>query len=114
MQSDDQKFIAFVQAYFEYLEIHGNPRAEAVRLGSYPDIDQTLDDFVQYFQSSYLNEFPENIESGADTKLAVKNSNAYYSEKGNARSTSIVEVATYHILRPEHKLNERLPNINKQ
>jgi len=86
VQSDHQKFIAFVQAYFEYLEIHGNPRAEAVRLGSYPDIDQTLDDFVQYFQSSYLNEFPENIESGADTKLAVKNSNAYYSEKGNARS----------------------------
>jgi hypothetical protein len=35
VQNDHQKFVTFIKAYFEFLEIHGNPRAEAVRLGSY-------------------------------------------------------------------------------
>ena len=87
VQNDHQKFITFVKAYFEYLEIHGNPRAEAVRLNSYTDVDRTLDDFVQYFKNNYLNNFPSGgFDTDADEKLAVKNSSAYYGEKGNARS----------------------------
>lgn len=86
VQDDHQKFIAFLRAYFEYLEIHGNPRAEAVRLGTYTDIDRTLEDFVQYFKSTYLSNFPDDLASGVSDTLAVKNSNDFYGEKGNSLS----------------------------
>ena len=86
VQSDHQKFIAFLNAFFEYLEIHGNPRAEAVRMGSYTDVDRTLDDFIKFFRSAYLNEFPEQFDSGAIEELIVRNSSDYYGEKGNSRS----------------------------
>jgi hypothetical protein len=86
VQNDHQKFVTFIKAYFEFLEIHGNPRAEAVRLGSYTDIDRTLEDFVQYFKSTYLLDFPDTLADGVSDKLAVKNSSDFYSEKGNAES----------------------------
>tara|TARA_E500000305_G_scaffold111818_1_gene127954 strand:+ start:5972 stop:8431 length:2460 start_codon:yes stop_codon:yes gene_type:complete len=86
VQNDHQKFVVFIKAYFEYLEIQGNPRAEAVRLGSYTDIDRTLDDFVQYFKSTYLNNFPDTLADGVSDKLAVINSSDFYGEKGNIQS----------------------------
>ena len=81
VQNDHQKFVTFIKAYFEFLEIHGNPRAGAVRLGSYTDIDRTLEDFVQYFKSTYLLDFPDTLADGVSDKLAVKNSSDFYSEK---------------------------------
>ena len=86
VQDDHQKFITFIKAYFEYLEIHGNPRAEAVRLETYTDIDRTLDDFVEYFKSTYLANFPDSLASGASDDLAIKNSSDFYGEKGNSLS----------------------------
>ena len=86
VEADYPKFISFIKAYFEYLEIYGNPRAEAVRLGSYSDIDQTLDEFISYFKSSYLHNFPEEFASGVKDELLIKRISDYYGEKGTKRS----------------------------
>ncbi len=86
VEADYPKFISFIKAYFEYLEIYGNPRAEAVRLGSYSDIDQTLDEFISYFKSAYLHNFPEEFASGVKDELLIKRISDYYGEKGTKRS----------------------------
>ena len=86
VESDYPKFVSFMKAYFEYLEIFGNPRAEAVRLGSYSDIDETLEDFISYFKSTYLNNFPEQLASGVVDEHLIKRITDYYGEKGNKRS----------------------------
>ena len=88
--NDHTLFVAFIRAYYEYMEQHGNPRAEAVRLETYTDIDQTLDSFLQFFKSTYLYDFPENLSDGINEKQLVKNIKTYYSDKGNPRSLDLL------------------------
>ena len=88
--NDHTLFVAFIRAYYEYMEQHGNPRAEAVRLETYTDIDQTLDSFLQFFKSTYLYDFPENLSDGINEKQLVKNIKTYYGDKGNPRSLDLL------------------------
>ena len=53
-------FVQFVEAYYEWSEQHGNPRAEGVRLGTYKDVDETLDSFVNILETHILKIFHIN------------------------------------------------------
>ena len=61
-------FVQFVEAYYEWSEQHGNPRAEGVRLGTYKDVDETLDSFLEYFRNTYIKDFPYQLADGANEK----------------------------------------------
>lgn len=82
-------FVDFIKAYYEWSEEYGNPRAEAVRINTYKDIDTTVDEFVQYFKSEYLFGFDSTVSEVEDEKL-VKNIRDLYQEKGNTRSIELL------------------------
>ena len=78
---DHPTFVAFVKAYLEWTEQFGNPRAEAVRVASYYDLDNTIDSFLSYFKSTYLYDFPESLASNVDERGLIKNIKNYYGAK---------------------------------
>ena len=53
--SDGPEFVAFVKAYYEFLDAGGSESREIL---SYRDIDTTLDQFVSKFQAEYLTGIP--------------------------------------------------------
>lgn len=88
--SDHPTFVAFVKAYFEFLEKEGNSRFAAATLEKNVDVDQTLDSFIDFFKQQYLHEFPKNLESGIDDRFLIKKIKGYYQEKGNPRSLDLL------------------------
>lgn len=54
-------FILFVKAYYEWLEETGNPIAEGRQLFNYRDIDNTIENFLIFYQKKYLYGIPFNV-----------------------------------------------------
>ena len=81
--SNYETFTAFVEAYYEWSEQHGNPRAEGVRLNTYNDVDETLDQFLEYFRNTYIKDFPYQLADGANEKTLIKNVGYMYRSKGS-------------------------------
>lgn len=81
MRDDAPKFIAFLKAYFEYLE-QTQKAGDATRgLFDYMDIDRTLDDFVEHFRREFLINIPTNIQ--ADKRLLTKYIRDFYRARGS-------------------------------
>ena len=80
-KEEGENFLAFIQAYYEYLEQNGK-MTDAIRsLESYKDIATTTDDFIAYFINQFLPGIPLNVT--ADKKLLVK----YINQGNQARGT---------------------------
>mgnify|MGYP004449822645 CR=1 FL=1 len=82
-------FVEFLKTYFEWAEEFGNPRAEAVRMTTYIDIDQTLSNFLDFFKSEYLYGFNE-VTSGMSTEKLVKIAKDLYERKGDSESINFL------------------------
>lgn len=85
-----ETFVQFVEAYYEWSEQHGNPRAEGVRLQTYKDIDQTLDSFLEYFRNTYIKDFPYQLADGTNEKTLIKNVGHMYKSKGSKASFDLL------------------------
>lgn len=80
-------FIAFLEAYYEYLQQDQNAHDVIQNARSYADIDRTVDDFVQYFLKQFAHGIPVNIfnESSTETKrFLVKYVGSLYRAKGTS------------------------------
>jgi hypothetical protein len=84
VQDDYPTFVAFLQAYYEYLEQEGKLSWTNEKLESAFDIDETLDDFIDFFKNQYLHQFPAEIL--ADKALLIKNIKQFYLAKGSEKS----------------------------
>lgn len=82
------QFVAFLQAYYRFLEQDQNPQELLQNIRSYNDIDRTVDSFIQFFKKNYLTQLPSNVLS--DPALLVKNIKDLYSNKGNERSFTVL------------------------
>jgi hypothetical protein len=84
-------FIAFVQAYYEWMEQTGK-KTQAVgairSLLNTMDIDNTASDFINHFINTYLSDIPVSIVS--DPKLLVKHILDLYRSKGSQRSYELL------------------------
>jgi len=84
--TDGPNFIAFVKAYYEWLEqapttpYVGSITTETRSLLDYLDIDLTQDRFLKYFKDTYLADFPQNLTT--DWRLFIKHALDFYSSKG--------------------------------
>lgn len=87
-KEDGPNFLAFMEAYYEYLEQNGKMTDAIRNLQSYSDIATTTDDFIQYFINTFLPSVP--VDVAADKKLMIK----YISEFNTARGT----LASYKLL----------------
>ena len=86
-QEEGPLFVAFVKAYYEWMEQPGNVLYESRRLSEYKDIDTTLDKFILYFKEKYLKNI--QFDTATNKKLLIKNSLDLYRSKGTERSADL-------------------------
>jgi hypothetical protein len=86
-QDEGPQFIAFVKAYYEWLEQPDNVTYKARHLLEYRDIDTTLDEFILYFKEKYLKNI--QFDTATNKKLLVKHSLDLYRSKGTERSIDL-------------------------
>lgn len=87
-QAEGGNFIAFVRAYYEWMEQEGYVTNASKSLLEYSDIDKTLDEFVVSFKNKYLVNFP-SITS-ADKRFMIKNIKDFYQSKGSTRGIQLL------------------------
>lgn len=80
-------FIAFVKAYYEWLESSNNAIYHARNIMEYRDIDETVDDFLIHFKNKYLNDI--QFTTAVGTRNLVKRSLDLYRSKGTSRSIDL-------------------------
>jgi hypothetical protein len=73
--------IAFIKAYYEWMELSGKVTERSKSLLEYADIDTTLDQFVQYFEGEVMDSIPKTI--AADKRLLAKHIRDLYVAKGS-------------------------------
>ena len=88
IQSDYNTFVAFLQAYYAYLEQDQNAQEVLQNARSYADIDRTIDSFVEYFILNYCKDLPRNIVS--DKRQTIKNIKDLYTNKGTEKAYELL------------------------
>lgn len=87
-QAEGSNFIAFVRAYYEWMEQEGYVTNASKNLLDYSDIDKTLDEFVTSFKNKYLVDFPSI--TAADRRFMIKNIKDFYQSKGSTRGIQLL------------------------
>lgn len=87
-KEEGPNFIAFVKAYYEWLESVGQTLYHSRSLLDYGDIDKTEAQFLKYFKNTYLQSLPESII--ADKRLLVKHILDLYRAKGTPRAYELL------------------------
>jgi hypothetical protein len=77
-------FVLFLQAYYEWLETTGQVTDRSKNILNYVDIDQTSEEFLQYFYNEFLPYFPQDIL--ADKVKVAKIARELYQSKGTQAS----------------------------
>lgn len=81
-------FIAFVKAYYEWLEQSNQAIGHSRSLLDYRDIDATTDQFINHFKSELMSGIPETIV--ADKRLLLKHITDLYKAKGSKRAYELL------------------------
>jgi len=81
---DYANFSLFIKAYYEWMEQTGQVTEGSKNLLSYKDIDETANNFLQYFTNDFLPNFP--LDSLIDERQAVKVAKQLYNSKGTPAS----------------------------
>lgn len=87
-KEEGPNFIAFLKAYYEYLEDTQQTLQYARTLLENSDIDTTEAEFIKYFKNTYLHSLPESII--ADKRLLVKHILDLYRAKGTPRAYELL------------------------
>ena len=84
IKGDHPTFVAFLEAYYEWLEEHGNAVETTRNAKLYNDIDLTVDTFVDYFKNNYLVDLPDSIIN--DKRKLLKYIKDFYQAKGTDKA----------------------------
>lgn len=85
-------FVAFLNAYYEWLETQGAGLRNVMDLAKVKDIDTTFDEYVSHFKKQYLLDFPETLAVNQQTgvpveeKTLVKYIKQFYQAKGTEKT----------------------------
>lgn len=85
-RDEGQNLIAFTKAYYEWFE--QSDLIKSADLIDLRDIDNTIDDFVKYFKSTYLKDLP-NITPG-NIRSFIKNAGALFDARGTPQAIKLV------------------------
>lgn len=88
---DHPSLVAFLNAYYEWLEQHENEIRSPMALKGVSDVDESMDRFVEQFKKQYLLNFPEQLAinqngSPVDPRRLIKNIKAFYRAKGTEKA----------------------------
>ena len=93
-KEDGPGFVAFVKAYYEFLETTDKYTYKENReLFNSNDIDDTLSEFLVHFKEKYLADFP--FVSATDKRFMIKHIMDYYSSKGSKQSLELLMQLLY-------------------
>lgn len=84
VKSEYPEFVAFLDAYLDYMEEEKQPLDIANNLRDYRNIDETLDEFIDNFRKETMVNIPSEIL--ADKRLLAKQIKEFYLNKGNESS----------------------------
>jgi hypothetical protein len=87
-KEDGPNYVAFVKAYYEWMEQTGQTINASRSLMDYADIDLTETAFIQYFKNTYIHNLSESII--ADKRLLVKHILELYRTKGTQRAYELL------------------------
>lgn len=87
-KDEGQNFVAFMRAYYEWLEDTNNILYNSKKLLEYRDIDETLEEFIVFFKTKYLNNI--QFETVSNKRLFIKNSLDFYKSKGSQRAVDLL------------------------
>lgn len=88
-KEDGPGFVAFVKAYYEFLETTDKYTYKENReLFNSNDIDDTLDEFIVHFKEKYLSDFP--FVAATDKRFMIKHITDYYQTKGSKQSLELL------------------------
>jgi hypothetical protein len=88
VRQDHPKFVAFLEAYYEWMAQDGNAEERLKTLLDNQDIDTTLDEFVDFFNKEFLVRIPQEIL--ADRKELSKHIKEYYRARGTEKSYQLL------------------------
>lgn len=77
---DYEKFVLFLQSYYEWMEQNNNVINRSKNILNYIDIDKTSGDFLNYFYNDFLQYFP--LDMLADKARVIKVAKELYKSKG--------------------------------
>jgi hypothetical protein len=86
VREEHPKFITFLEAYYEFLD--NTQKNQANKIQNISDVDQTLDEFEDYFFKSFLPYFPKDTLANKD--LIIKNVMPLYLSKGSPKSYQLL------------------------
>lgn len=87
-RQDGPELIAFIEAYYEFLETTGQSTKLSREMFDANDIDKTLEEFIIHFKEKYLKDFP--FISSTDKRFLIKNIIDLYSSKGSEASIKLL------------------------
>jgi hypothetical protein len=82
IRSDYPTFVAFVEAYYEYLDQQG------VDLKTVRDLDQTIDSFIDYFKKELAVNLPKGLQ--VDERFLLQHIKDQYLAKGSSGSFKLL------------------------
>ena len=86
VKQDHETFVAFMEAYYEYMEQLGKPYEVIGSLDNYANVDKTVDDFLQYFKKQFGEDIPEAVFANANKPFVLKHLRDFYRTKGSEKS----------------------------
>lgn len=84
IQTDYSTFVAFLEAYYRFLEQDQGAFEIIQNARSYNDLDKTTDGFVEYFLKTYAKDIP--LTTSANKKFLIKRIKDLYESKGSELS----------------------------
>lgn len=81
---DYANFIAFIEAYYEWMEQENGVLDRSKNILNYDDIDRTTNEFIDYYINDFLPNFPR--DTLVDKKKLVKLARELYQSKGTPAS----------------------------
>src|SRR5210317_495868 len=87
-REDGEMLIAFLEAYYEFLQQEDEYHTLNREMISLRDIDTTLEDFLNRFKKKYLADFPYVIST--DNRFVIKHIMDYYRSKGSEKSIRLL------------------------
>jgi hypothetical protein len=108
VREEHPNFIAFLEAYYEYLENkQGTQLNDLVKQSKqaryFTDVDTSVSDFEENFFNTYANLFPQDVE--VDKSVLLKHVLPLYLAKGNEKSFKLLFRLLYNeeveVLRPK-------------
>jgi len=88
IKTDYTTFVAFLEAYYQFLEQDQNAQELLQNARSYRDVDTTVDSFVEYFLKQYCADLPRSAP--VNKRQIVKQIKDLYNYKGSEKSYKLL------------------------